>query len=149
MARPAVANAIGRQNLKRGGSLEQSAGRCQVRRFDCPAESRCGVAVDFKRAADLYANRWTLRQIGAELGVTATTVSHQLHRASVTMRRGSPPAHLASTQQIRGLRDGGLTWNEVVTGRHDGFRCLEAVPERPATKALTLGPLAAGAHRRS
>jgi hypothetical protein len=70
--------------------------------------------VDFKRAADLYAQGWTLQQIGAELGVRATTVSQQLHRASVTMRRGSPPAQLASTQKIRELRDGCLTWNEVV-----------------------------------
>ena len=30
--------------------------------------------MDVKRAADLYAQGWTLRQIGAELGVTATTV---------------------------------------------------------------------------
>ena len=30
---------------------------------------RYGGAVDVKRAADLYAQGWTLRQIGAELGV--------------------------------------------------------------------------------
>ena len=48
--------------------------------------------MDVKRAADLYAQGWTLRQIGAELGVTATTVSHQLRRAGVTMRRGGPPS---------------------------------------------------------
>ena len=53
---------------------------------------RYGGAVDVKRAADLYAQGRTLRQIGAELGVTATTVSHQLRRAGVTMRRGGPPA---------------------------------------------------------
>jgi hypothetical protein len=29
------------------------------------------------------------------------------------MRRGGPPAHPASTQQILQLRDQGLTWNEV------------------------------------
>jgi hypothetical protein len=29
------------------------------------------------------------------------------------MRRGGPPAHPASTQQILKLRDQGLTWNEV------------------------------------
>jgi hypothetical protein len=57
--------------------------------------------------------RWTLRQIGAELGVTATTVSHQLRRAGVTMRRGGPSAHPASTQQILELRDQGLTWREI------------------------------------
>ena len=56
---------------------------------------------------------WTLRQIGAELGVHGTTVSDQLRRAGVTMRRGGPPAHPASTQQILELRDQGLTWNEV------------------------------------
>ena len=78
-----------------------------------PWGRRYGGAVDVKRAADLYAQGWTLRQIGAELGVTATTVSHQLRRAGVTMRRGGPPAHPASTQQILELRDQGLTWPEI------------------------------------
>jgi DNA-directed RNA polymerase specialized sigma24 family protein len=41
----------------------------------------------------LYAQGWTLRQIGAELGVSRTTVSEQLRQAGVTMRRGGPPAH--------------------------------------------------------
>jgi len=77
------------------------------------AETRYGDAVDVKRAADLYAQGWTLRQIGAELGVTATTMSHQLRRAGVTMRRGGASAHPASTQQILELRDQGLTWNQV------------------------------------
>ena len=44
---------------------------------------------------------------------TATTVSDQLRRAGVTMRRGGPPAHPASTQQILELRDQGLTWPEI------------------------------------
>jgi hypothetical protein len=68
--------------------------------------------VDVKRAADLYAQGWTLRQIGDEQGVSSTTVSDQLRRAGVTLRRGAP-AHPASTQQILELRDRGLTWNEV------------------------------------
>jgi hypothetical protein len=69
--------------------------------------------VDVKRAAELYAQGWTLRQIGAQLGVHWATVSQQLHQASVTLRRGGPPAHPASTQQILELRDQGLTWSEV------------------------------------
>jgi transcriptional regulator with XRE-family HTH domain len=69
--------------------------------------------VDVNRAADLYAQGRSLRQIAAELGVTATTVSHQLRRAGVTMRSGGPPAHPASTERILELRDQGLTWNEV------------------------------------
>ena len=69
--------------------------------------------MDVKRAADLYAQGWTLRQIGAELGVHRTTVSEQLRRAGVTMRRGGPSAHPASTQQILELRDQGLTWTEM------------------------------------
>ena len=68
--------------------------------------------MDIERAADMYAQGWTLRQIGAELGVTATTVSHHLRRAGVTMRRGAP-AHPASTQQILELRGRGLTWPEI------------------------------------
>jgi hypothetical protein len=55
--------------------------------------------VDVKRAADMYAQGRTLRQIGAELGLTATTVSDQLRRAGVTMRSVGTPAHPASTQQ--------------------------------------------------
>jgi DNA-directed RNA polymerase specialized sigma24 family protein len=61
----------------------------------------------------LYAQGRTLRQVGAELGVTATTVSHQLRRAGVTMRRGGASAHPASTQQILELRHQGLTWPQV------------------------------------
>jgi len=56
--------------------------------------------VDVKRAADLYAQGWTLRQIGAELGVPWPAVRQQLRRTGVTMRRGGPPAHPTSTQQI-------------------------------------------------
>src|SRR5512133_4328915 len=70
-------------------------------------------AMDVKRAADLYAQGWTLRQIADELGLTETTVSDQLRRAGVTMRRSGPPAHPASTDQIMELRDRGLTWSEV------------------------------------
>jgi hypothetical protein len=69
--------------------------------------------VDVKRAADLYAQGRSLRQIGAELGVPWTAVGHQLRRAGVTMRRGAPPAHPASTQQILELRDQGLTCTEI------------------------------------
>jgi transcriptional regulator with XRE-family HTH domain len=86
--------------------------------------------VDVKRAADLYAQGWTLRQIAAQLGVHRATVSERLHQAGVT-RRGAPP-HPATTQQILELRDQGLTWTEVGrTGRYDGFRCLEPLSEEP------------------
>ena len=78
-----------------------------------PAETRYGDAVDVKRAADLYAQGRTLRQIGAELGVHWSTVSDHLRRAGVTMRRSGPPAHSASTDQIVELRDQGLTWSQV------------------------------------
>ena len=40
------------------------------------------AAVDVERAADLYAQGWTLRQIGAELGAHPSTVSQQLANAS-------------------------------------------------------------------
>jgi hypothetical protein len=69
--------------------------------------------VDVERAADLYTQGWTLRQVGTELGVSSTTVSEQLRRAGVAVRRGGPPAHPTSTQQILELRDQGLSWNEV------------------------------------
>ena len=68
--------------------------------------------MDVKRAADLYAQGWTLRRIATELGVTETTVSDQLRRV-VIMRRPGPPAHSASTEQIVELRDQSLTWNEI------------------------------------
>jgi DNA-binding NarL/FixJ family response regulator len=48
------------------------------------AEIRYGGAVDVERAADLYAQGRTLRQIGAELGVSRTTVSEQLQQAGIT-----------------------------------------------------------------
>jgi len=69
--------------------------------------------VDVKRAAHLYVQGKTLRQIGDEQGVSSTTVSHHLRRAGVTMRRGGASAHPASTQQILELRDQGLSWSEV------------------------------------
>jgi IS30 family transposase len=46
--------------------------------------------VDVERAIDLYAKGWTLRQIGAELGVHWSTVSDQLRRAGVNMRHSGP-----------------------------------------------------------
>ena len=52
-----------------------------------PAETRYGGAVDVKRATDLYAEGWTLRQIGAELDVHWAKVSEQLRRAGVTISR--------------------------------------------------------------
>ena len=55
--------------------------------------------MDVKRAADLYAQGLTLRQIAAELGVTETTISDQLRRAGVSMRRSGPQAHPASTER--------------------------------------------------
>ena len=53
-----------------------------------PAEIRYGGAVDVKRAADLYAQGRSLRQIGAELGVHWSSVGQQLQSAGVTMDRG-------------------------------------------------------------
>jgi transposase-like protein len=49
--------------------------------------------MDVKRAADMYAQGRTLRQIAGKLGVTETTVSDRLRRAGVTMRRSGPAAH--------------------------------------------------------
>ena len=69
--------------------------------------------MDVKRAANLYAEGWTLRQIGAELGVHWSTVTEQLQGAGVTMRSGGPRGHPASTQQILELRDQGMSWNEI------------------------------------
>jgi DNA-directed RNA polymerase specialized sigma24 family protein len=92
--------------------------------------------MDVKQAADLYAQGWTLRQIGAELGLTATAVSDQLRRAGVTLRRSGPPAHPASTQQILEFRDQGLTWNEVadrvdMTASGAWSRSRRARPPKP------------------
>jgi hypothetical protein len=69
--------------------------------------------VDVKHASDLYARGWTLREIGADLGLSSTTVSEQLWRADVIMRRGGPSSHPASTQRILELRDQGVTWPEI------------------------------------
>jgi hypothetical protein len=110
---------------------------------------RYGDAVDVEPAADLYAQGWTLRQISAELGVHWSTVGQQLQSAGVTMRRGGPGAHPASTEWILELRDQGLTWPEIaehvdmtVSGAWNRYR--RARPPR----SPTLGPLAAGSRRR-
>jgi hypothetical protein len=78
-----------------------------------PALAGYRGAVDVQRAADLYAQGWTLRQISAELGVHWSTVSQHLKSAGVTIRSIGPAAHPTSTEQILELRDQGLTWNEV------------------------------------
>ena len=86
-----------------------------------------------------------VRQIGAELGVPWTAVSHQLRRAGVTMRRGGPPARPASTQQILELRDQGLTWNEVaeqvgMTRSGAWSRYQKAQPRKGASRVPQLWP---------
>jgi hypothetical protein len=69
--------------------------------------------VDVQRAADLYSRGWTLRQIGAELGIHSSTVSQQLRSAGIAMRSAGPAAHPIHTEQIVELRDQGTTWNEI------------------------------------
>jgi hypothetical protein len=54
----------------------------------CPGR-RHGGAVDIQRAADLYAQGRTPYQVGAELGVTATTVDYQLMVTRVWLDEGS------------------------------------------------------------
>jgi hypothetical protein len=61
----------------------------------------------------MYAQRQSVRQIGAGLGVHWNTVSQQLDNAGITMRRGGPSAHPASTRQILELHGQGLSWDEV------------------------------------
>ncbi len=123
---PVIANRIGSSGLfsPRKRSTPRAV-TCPFCTYRCTCERcvlspdrmqygrRYGDAVDVERAADLYAQGWTVRQIGAELGVHWSTVSQQLQRAGVTMRRGGPPAHPAFTEQILELRDQGLTWNEI------------------------------------
>jgi hypothetical protein len=96
-----------------------------------------GGAVDVKRAAELYAQGWTLSQIGAELGVQSNIVHDHLRRAGVTMRPVGAPTHPASTQEILDLRDQGLTWTEVakqvdmtVSGAWSRYR--RARPAKPS-----------------
>ena len=69
--------------------------------------------MDVERAAELYAQGWTLSQIGAELSVQSNVVHDHLRRAGVTMRPVGAPTHPASTQEIVDLHDQGLTWTEV------------------------------------
>jgi hypothetical protein len=89
----------------------------QPERARCRTATRYGGAVDVGRAADLYGQGRTLRQIGAELGVHWSTVSEQLRTAGVTMRRCGPPvnpAALDAGQPFRTvLRDLGLSSNKV------------------------------------
>jgi hypothetical protein len=68
----------------------------QPERARCRTETRYRGEVDVERAADLYTQSWSLREIGAELGVHWSTVSEQLQSAGITMRRGAP-SHTAST----------------------------------------------------
>ena len=65
--------------------------------------------MDVDRAAELYAAGWTLRRIGAELGVDHSTVAYRLHRAGVILRRGGPRRHDVDTHHILDLRDRGMS----------------------------------------
>ena len=92
--------------------------------------------MDVERATELYAQGWTLSQIGAELGVRWNVVHDHLRRAGVTMRPVGAPAHPASTEVILDLRDQGLTWAEVakrvdmtVSGAWSRYR--KARPPKP------------------
>jgi hypothetical protein len=67
----------------------------------------------------------------------------------VVLPAAAPPAHPASTQQIRELRDQGLTGRDSGAGRYDGLRCLEPLQEGPAAQVPALGLLAAGVRRRT
>src|SRR5215208_2219588 len=67
------------------------------------------LIVDVDRALELYVAGWTLRRIGAGLGVDHSTVGYRLHRAGVTLRRGSARQHDVDTQHILDLRDQGMT----------------------------------------
>ena len=55
--------------------------------------------MDVKRAADLYAQGWSLRQIGAELGVSQMHVSRLLRRALAKLR--DTAATDGSTSRLR------------------------------------------------
>ena len=106
--------------------------------------------MDVERAADSYAQGWTLRQIGAELGVHWAAVSQQLHRAGVTMRpgrcSGSPCLDTANPD----LREQGLTWTEVaeqvgMTRSGVWSRYRNARPPKPPPT----GPMTASTRRRA
>jgi hypothetical protein len=76
-----------------------------------PAQTRYGRAVDVKRAAGLYAQGRTLRQIGAELGVTADTIRWHLRQAGVAMRPpGRPKATNARARPLIGVTSSLPPW---------------------------------------
>ena len=67
--------------------------------------------MDVKRAADLYAQDRTLRQIGAELGVTADTIRWHLRQAGVAMRpHGRPKATNARARPLIGVTSSLPPW---------------------------------------
>jgi hypothetical protein len=78
----------------------------QPERARCRAATRYGGAAEVDRAADLYTQGWTLRQIGAELGVHWSTVSQQLRSAGVTMR----PAVLPPIPRPLSRSSSSVTW---------------------------------------
>jgi hypothetical protein len=61
------------------------------------------AAVDVKRATDFYALGWTLRQIGAELGLTETTLSDHLLESG-RVRRADGPSTVDPTSDLRPAR---------------------------------------------
>jgi hypothetical protein len=96
------------------------------------------------RAAELYVAGWTLRRIGAELGVDHRTVAVRLHRAGVTMRRGGRPRCEVDMQRILDLRDQGLTAVAAQVGMSVSgvwARYYRARPTKRADASVSTAPV--------
>ena len=71
-------------------------------------------SVNLERAIELYAQGWTTRQIGAELGRDHSRIARWLRRAGVQMRPPAPKRMNVDTDQIFWLRDQeGMTFRQI------------------------------------
>ena len=67
-----------------------------------------------RRAIELYAQGWSTRQIGAELGRDHSRIARWLRRAGVQMRPPAPKPMDVDTALIVRLRDqDGLTFGQI------------------------------------
>jgi DNA-directed RNA polymerase specialized sigma24 family protein len=71
-------------------------------------------SVNLGRAIELYAQGWTTRQIGAELGRDHSRIARWLRRAAIQMRPPAPKRMNVDTDLILWLRDQeGMTFRQI------------------------------------
>src|SRR5215207_7029362 len=94
------------------------------------------------RAIELYAQGWSTRQIGAELGRDHSCIARWLRRAGVQMRPQAPRPMSVDTALIIRLRDqDGLTFRPDRRASRDECAGRDITLQARQTRSLTTGEM--------